>query len=139
MALGQLADLLEANKDEIALEAAEAILEEKIPSYMALGREKLIEAVHVSIDAMVYHIRGGSIELYQQHVVDVATERRKQGSNPLEATAANLLVAEKIKEMIERELPGPRNEQTRAGYIRRLDVLLAFDRVTGITTILKTE
>lgn len=139
MAQDTLATLLETHKQEIARLTAQDVIAAKIPGYVELGQVELTRRFVAGVEMVARHLRDGNIAEYRQHVVKVAEERRKQGVSANEANAANLILATKMKTTIERKLAGPGNETIRSDYLRRLDVLLNMDRITGITAMMKKD
>lgn len=137
MAQDALWTLLETNKQEIARQTAQEVIAAKIAGYADLGQIELTKRFVAGVEMIARHLRDGNIAEYRAHVVKVAEERRKQGVSPSHANAANMVLATKIKAMVERKLAGPANETARTDYLRRLDVLLNMDRITGITAMMK--
>ncbi len=134
-----LAKTLVQHRQEIAYDTAQSIFDQQLWPYTEKGLEPLVNSCTEAIEAFARHVRAGNTQEYRRYVVEVATQLRQRGYSAAATQKANLIMLEKMKEVVEREFGGPIHEKTRQTYLTRLEVLFSLDSATAVNTLMKEE
>lgn len=125
------ARLVETHKETLAAQMADAVEARQLISPYDT-REEFIPRLSESIESVLYYLRTGDISQWRDNVVAI-NQNRQERSIPVENFhTINEIAFDIIKALVDRELPGPEHERTRASYHRRLDGIKMVSNVTAI-------
>ncbi len=132
-----LADLLDKHRTEIAERTVRQIFAENLSYYVNMTQKGAVQNFASGIGSIAQYLRDNDLTKLRQHIEKSATRQLTHKANAMETNRANLILAEKIKEIVNEKLIGPENERDRASYLRRLEVLMTMDRTMGMTNVIK--
>lgn len=131
--------LIELRKLEISQAAAREILNQKIKPYSGRNFEDLVQACCLAVEKIATYLQSADVEKYREYVTQTAVRLAKQGYDVKAITHTNTILAAKLKEAVEKDLNAPELSGRKENYVRRIDVLFAFDFSMAINSLLKAE
>ncbi len=137
MPFEEFAQLVETHKQEIAERAARALTLMRLPIYTGMSVAHIAQIYLPSLEVFAEYIRSNDLDSYRQYIQRVTAEQQQQSFSMQEILATGDTLAAKIREMLERKLPGPANETKRLSFNRRLDRLITIGQMTGVKNSIK--
>jgi len=128
---------METNKDNIANQAAQIIIQRHVGRYSELTTAELVKRNLALVEIVIQYLRDGDIAVYRNSIKEHVELRRQQGFSGSDVSSRTTIMIEKVIEIIELEMAAPELEQTKNDYINRIMSIAALGKASTSSAFLK--